>query len=391
MRVEQLQSSTDESQVTEFFNEKRRLAKLQEDEELYWKQRAKAFWLENGDLNTKFFHAQASGRKTANKVSSLIDDNGIVQSDLSTMGSIALSYFRNLFSSGLPNFDGLEISLTDVVSLEENQSLVAPFSKEEFTKAIKQMHPEKSPSPDGLNLGFYQRFLPLIGDQIFSANSQCLSTDAFPLGLNNTLIVLIPKCENPSSMKELRPISLCNVLYKLVAKVLANRMKDVLCRLISTSQAAFVPGRSITDNILLASEVLHCLKRRTRGRIGDVALKLDISKAYDRVDWGFLQFMLRKIRFAEQWISWLMLCISMVEYFVLFNGTVVGSVVPGRGLRQGCPFSPYLFIVCAEGLSAMIRDSAARGALHGCSVCRNAPSSLIFSLRMIVTCSSRVL
>ena len=84
--------------------------------------------------------------------------------------------------------------------------------------------------------------------------------------------------------------------------------------------------------------------------------------------------MLHKIGFAEQWISWLMLCISIVEYSVLFKGTVVGSVVPGRGLRQGCPFSPYLFIVCTEGLSAMIRDTEARGALHGCSVCRNAPS-----------------
>ena len=124
----------------------------------------------------------------------------------------------------------------------------------------------------------------MIGDQIFFAASQWLSIGAFPLGLNNTLIVLIPKCENPSSMKDLRPISLCNVLYKLVAKVLTNRMKDVLCRLIYLSQAAFVPSHSITDNILLANEVLHCLKRRTRGHIDDVALKLDISKAYDRID-----------------------------------------------------------------------------------------------------------
>ena len=151
-------------------------------------------------------------------------------------------------------------------------------------------------------------------------------------------------------------------------------MKYVLCRLISSSQAAFVPSCSITDNILLESEVLHYLKRHMRGRISDVVLKLDISKAHDRVDWGFLQFMLRKIGFAEQWISWLMLCISTVEYFVLFNGTTVGSVVPRRGLRQGCPLSPYLFIVCTEGLFSMIQDAEARGALHGCSVFRNAPS-----------------
>ena len=111
-----------------------------------------------------------------------------------------------------------------------------------------------------MNSGFYQRFWPLIVDQIFSASLQWLSTDAFPLGLNNTLIVLIPNFENQSSMKELRTFSLCNVLYKLIAKVLANHMKYVLCRLISPSQPAFVPGRSITDNILLASEVLHCLK-----------------------------------------------------------------------------------------------------------------------------------
>ena len=127
-------------------------------------------------------------------------------------------------------------------------------------------------------------------------------------------------------------------------------------------------------NILLAREVLHYLKRRTKGRIGDVALKLDISKAYDMVDWGFLQFVLFKMGFAEQWISWLMLCISTVEYFVLFNGTTVGSIVLGMVLCQGCSLSPYLFIVCPKGLSAMIRDVEARGALHCCSVCRNAPS-----------------
>lgn len=111
--------------------------------------------------------------------------------------------------------------------------------------------------------------------------------NAFPLGLNDTNIVLIPKKEDAENMKDLRPIALCNVLYKILAKVLANRLKAILPGLISENQSAFVPGRNISDNVLVAFEVLHFMKRKNYGSEGEIALKLDVSKAYDRVDWFF--------------------------------------------------------------------------------------------------------
>lgn len=176
-------------------------------------------------------------------------------------------------------------------------------------------------------------------------------------------------------------IALCNVLYKLVAKVLANRLKSVLHKCISETQSAFVPGRSILDNALVAIKLVHHMKTKTRGSERSVALKLDISKAYDRIDWAYLKDVMITMGFSNRWIDWIMTCVETVDYFVIVNKDMVGPIIPGRGLRQGDPLSPYLFILCAEDLSALIRDAEARGELQGVRVCRNAPvvSHLLFA------------
>jgi hypothetical protein len=127
----------------------------------------------------------------------------------------------------------------------------------------------------------------------------------FPSTLNLTNIALIPKGDVQTSMKDWRPIALCNVIYKLVAKVLANRLKHVLNKCISANQSAFVPGRSILDNAMAAIEIVHFMKSKTRGKLGEVALKLDISKAYDRIDWEYLRGIMCKMGFSTQWISWI--------------------------------------------------------------------------------------
>ena len=135
-----------------------------------------------------------------------------------------------------------------------------------------------------------------------------------------TNIALIPKGDSKVSMKDWRPIALCNAVYKIFAKVLANRLKLVLDKCISDSQLAFVPERSILDNAMAAIEIIHYMKSKVKGKKGDVALKLDISKAYDMIDWSYLRGIMTKMGFSDQWVKWIMMCVETVDYFVLVNG-----------------------------------------------------------------------
>ena len=134
-------------------------------------------------------------------------------------------------------------------------------------------------------------------------------------------------------MSEFRPISLCNVIYKIISKVLANRLKPILNDLISESQSAFIADKLITDNVLIAFESLHHMKTNCTGRTGFMALKLDMSKAYDRVEWSFLENFLLKIGFQESWVAMIMECITTVMYSILVNGEPKGLITPTRGLR----------------------------------------------------------
>jgi len=153
---------------------------------------------------------------------------------------------------------------------------------------------------------------------------------------------------------------------------------------------AFVPGRQITDNVLVAFETMHRIDQRRKGKKGLMAIKLDMSKAYDWVEWSFLEGMMRKMGFHEKWISLMMMCVTTVCYSVLINGEPKGTIRPSRGIRQRDPISPYLFLLCAEGLSAMFRREENKGRIRGISVCRKAPqvSHLMFVNDCIIFCNA---
>ena len=158
--------------------------------------------------------------------------------------------------------------------------------------------------------------------------------------------MLIPKVKDSCRIKDLGPISLCNVVYKRVSKVLANRIKMILPELIFVNQSAFVLGRLITYNALIAYELTHYHINKKKGKDGYVAVKADMSKAYGRVKWYFLEAMLRKMGFRQGWVDLIMRCVTTVHYAVKVNGDLTNSVIPSRGIRQGDPISPYMFLLC---------------------------------------------
>lgn len=181
-------------------------------------------------------------------------------------------------------------------------------------------------------------------------------------------------------MSQFRPISLCNVSYKIVSKLLCQRMKKILPCLISETQLAFFAGRLITYNILSAYEMFQGLRTNLGDRVRRMAIKIDMSKAYDRVEWYFIKALLQKMGFYPRWIGWIMECIESVSYHVLINAHPRGNIRPERGLRQGYPLSQFLFILCTKMLIGLLKEVDELGRITEKRVARASPavSHLLF-------------
>lgn len=172
---------------------------------------------------------------------------------------------------------------------EKNARLLAPLSNEKIRAALFDMHPLKAPGPDGFHALFYQRYWHIVGDEISQFVRQLWRGEVPIDPINHTNVTLIPKVRSPNSIVNFRPFSICNVIYKVFSKVLSNRLKLILPNIISDNQSAFVPDRPITDNAIIALECFHTMKSHFRARKGTMAIKLDMSKAYNRVEWAFLK------------------------------------------------------------------------------------------------------
>lgn len=235
--------------------------------------------------------------------------------------------------------------------------LIANINFEEFTDALKQMYPDKAFGPDGYSPAFFQQFWDLVGREVFQSSNKWLDDCMFPAELNSTNLVLIPEKDNVEKLTDVRPIALCNVVYKLIAKVLANRLKNVLPTAISENQSAFVPGRSITDNVLIAFESIHYTKRKKGNQEGDVALKLDISKAYDRVNWRYLWHRMRIMGFNEKWLAWMKLCVTTVNY--VLKWIICRAYLPKTRIKAGRPALSLPFsLMCGRIISCPHRSSS---------------------------------
>ncbi|CAN1292519.1 LINE-1 retrotransposable element ORF2 protein [Linum perenne] len=330
-------------------------------EEIFLKQKACNRWVNCGDQNSSYFHRSLVVRRSFNTITRLIADDGTVLEDSEGIGKEAVKFYTSLLGTPDTNFmrqsaDYYSELLLNKLSAIDCEALIETVSDKEVRDALFSIGDDKSPGPDGYSAFFFKDSWDIIGNEITAAIREFFVTGELSPGLNSTIIALIPKVPNADRMKLFRPISCCNVLYKCITKIMATRLSSILPRLISRSQSAFIKGRLISDNILLAHDLVSAYHKAQTSPI--CVLKVDIMKAFDSVDWTFILTVLEGMNFPLQFIDWIRKCLTSSRFSVCVNGASVGYFAGMKGLRQGDPLSPLLFVISMEVLHCLLNRVA---------------------------------
>ncbi|XP_027069890.2 uncharacterized protein [Coffea arabica] len=339
-----------EQRRSELHHARARLRRALVVEEGFWRQKARVKWLSDGDRNTKYFHSLVTERRRRAVIHRVRGTAGEWIEGECQIGEAAVGFFKDLFTAegDLPSLTGLEI-IPKLITDQENSRLTDIPSLTEVKDIVFAMDGESAAGPDGFTGKFFTFAWEVVASDLYRAVVSFFCGAELPRSITATSIVLLPKVENPQDFKHFRPISLCNFTNKIISKLLSARLAMILPRIISPQQNGFVQGRQITDNFLLAQELVADIGKSNRG--GNVVIKLDMMKAYDKVSWPFLLQVLRYFGFSETWIDMIWRLISNVWFSVLVNGGSNGFFRSSRGLRQGDPISPALFVIGAEVLS----------------------------------------
>eukprot|EP00253_Pinus_taeda_P004076 PITA_04076 len=311
-----------------------------------WRLKSRAIWLKSSDENTSFFHNHAKGRKSTNTLWSLKDEEGRVVRTFSDLSGLGQRHFQRIFSDpgGATIAEVMSTAQSFPRFIEENEAeeLSIPVTREEVEAAMKNMAKDKSPGPDGWTVELFIHFFDQIGSEITKVVEESRLKGEIYRPFNSTFITLIPKKDEPETFEDFRNISM--------------------------EQFGFLDGRQIHEGIGVAQEVIHSVKQKKKK---GMVLKIDLSKAYDRINWLYLRLLLTHLGFNYSFISWIMGCISNVSFVVLINGAASPFFKSQRGLRQGCPLSPLLFLLVAEGLSRLIHKARRAEKIKGIEVAIN--------------------
>uniref|UniRef100_A0A803P9J0 Reverse transcriptase domain-containing protein n=1 Tax=Cannabis sativa TaxID=3483 RepID=A0A803P9J0_CANSA len=277
-------------------------------------QKTKISWAKFGDDNSHLFHASLKLRRLQNKIFSIEDEYGNWCDSPDKVQFAFLEYYQRLLGSNAP-----------------------------------ERRKDKAPGPDGYGSAFFQDNWDLVRPDLVEAVISFLNSGKILKEINTTTITLIPKTSCPKSVVDFRPISCCNVVYKVVTKVICNRLRKVLPDLIAKNQGGFVHGRFISHNVLVCQDLVRFYGRKNCRP--SCMIKIDLRKAYDTIEWEFLEEMMTALGFPGKFIKLIMECICTPKFSLLLNGSMCGFFNAKRGLRQGDPMSPLLFVLGMEYLS----------------------------------------
>jgi hypothetical protein len=315
--------------------------------------RSRSKWLKAGDANTAYFHSRLKARRKSNGLLALQTPSGFAEGPVQVRAA-TVEFFKAHFACSdwvRPTLDGLQFP---VLSDVNNDILVAPFTAEEIDDVIMSCDGFKSPGPVGFNFAFIKSIWELMKGEVRVLFDQFHGNACLPSSIFSYFITLIPKVKDPQFLGDFRPISLLGCIYKLVSKVLAARLAKVIDFLIPKTQSAFIKGRYIVDGVVAVNEVIDYAKKSNRGCL---ILKVDFEKAYDSVDWGFLDYILLRFGFCDKWRAWMRACVCSGHMSVLVNGCPTEEINIKRGLKQGDPLAPHLFLLVADGLGALMRKA----------------------------------
>ncbi|GKV12840.1 hypothetical protein SLEP1_g23934 [Rubroshorea leprosula] len=327
-------------------------------------QKSRKIWLLKGDANTKFFHNCVKGRWRRSEINSIVI-RGMQIEEVSRLKEEIAAFYENLFMEEQEERPKLEGVCFKQVQPEDNRQLIEAFTADEIKAAIWECDSSKAPGPDRFNFRFVKSEWEVIKEDVIEFLQEFHKNSKMVRGLNSSFIVLVPKVDNPQKIEEYRPISLIGVIYKILAKILANRLKKVLDELIGEQQMAFISGRQLMDGVVIANELVDEAKKRKKSTF---MFKIDFEKAYDKVSWSFLDYMMLRMGFCTTWRKWIRECLETSTVSILVNGSSTRQFSVSRGLRQGDPLSPFLFLIVAEGLNGLVSTAAQKGLLQGVEV-----------------------
>ncbi|GKA26171.1 RNA-directed DNA polymerase, eukaryota [Tanacetum coccineum] len=327
-------------------------------------QKAKIRWSIEGDENSKFFHGIINKKRAQLAIRGILADGNWI-SEPSLVKNEFFHHFSKQFSSPPSSYICLDYEFPVRLTSDQVEDLESEISNEEVKAAVWDCGVNKSPGPDGYTFEFFRKYWTFIGNDIIQAVKAFFANGCFPRGCNSSFIALIPKIQDAKFVKDFRPISLIGSTYKIISKILANRLCLVLPDLISDVQSAFVANRQILDGPFILNELMSwCKHTKFKGMI----FKVDFEKAFDSVKWDYLDETLKSFGFGLKWRNWISGCLNNAKGSVLVNGNPTKEFQFFKGLKQGDPLSPFLFILVMETLHLSFKRIINVGLYRGISI-----------------------